>query len=83
MPIAGIWWRGTDSTDWPSNSDLSGAGLVQPAEAIEQRGLAGAVRPDQAGDLAGHDVESDVIQSNHAAEAKGDAADRQQFRRDF
>ena len=41
--------------------DLPGVRFRRPGDQIEQRGLAGAVRADQAQDLAGLDLEAHVI----------------------
>ena len=54
------------------------ARLVEPGEAVEQRGLAGAVRPDQAEDLALVHVERDAVQRDDAAEHDADVANREQ-----
>ena len=50
--------------------DRAGARPVVPADAVEQRGLAGAVGPDEAEDLARLDRERHVLQHLDAAEAK-------------
>jgi hypothetical protein len=47
--------------------------LIEPAEAVEQRRLARAVRADEAADLAALDVEGDAVEGDDAAEALGDA----------
>ena len=57
--------------------DFSSARLVEPAEAIEQRGLAGTIRADQPGDLPRHNVEANVIERDHAPEAERDTSYRQ------
>src|SRR5471032_2496517 len=66
---------------------LEGAGvrLVQAGDDVEEGGLAGAVRPDQAVDLAFHDLDADVGQRLQAAEALVDAGDIQYdlFAHDF
>ena len=46
----------------------------------DQRGLAGAVRPDHGVKFAGGDVERDRVGGDHAAEALGQAFDLQQRR---
>src|SRR5205814_10505826 len=43
--------------------------VQRSADAVEQRGLAGAVGPDQADDLAGVDRERDVVIGHESAEA--------------
>ena len=60
------------------HQDVAGARLIEPAEAIEQRRLAGAVRPDQAEDLALMHVEGHAIQRDDAAEHDADVANRKQ-----
>ncbi len=52
------------------------ARLVEPGEAIEQRRLAGAVRPDQAEDLALMHIEGHAVQRDDAAEHDADVANR-------
>ena len=42
--------------------------FVNPCDAVEQRGLTSAVRPDESADLAGVDVEADVVESRNSAE---------------
>ena len=51
---------------------------VEARKTIEQRGLAGAVRPDQAADFAARDREADRIERDHAAKPYGDVLDCQQ-----
>ena len=60
------------------HQDVAGARLIEPGEAIEQRGLAGAVRPDQAEDLALMHVEGHAVQRDDAAEHDADVANRKQ-----
>ncbi len=62
------------------HQDVARARLVEPAQAIEERGLAGAVRADQAEDLALMHVERHAIQRNDAAEHDADVANRKQRR---
>src|SRR5207248_5211603 len=50
----------------------SPVGLEQACEAVEQGGLAGAVRADEGGDLAGRDVEGDVVDGQETTETLGD-----------
>src|ERR1700684_4352026 len=57
---------------------VAGARLVEPAQAIEQGGFAGAVRPDQAEDLALMHVKGHAVQRNDAAEHDADVANREQ-----
>jgi hypothetical protein len=60
--------------------NVARARLVEPAQAVEERGLAGAVRSDQAQDLALMHVERYAIQRNDAAEHDTDVANRKQRR---
>src|SRR5207248_5905421 len=50
-------------------------------DAVEHRGLAGAIRADQAEDLALHDLERDRVERGEAPEVLGDPPDRQQDRK--
>jgi hypothetical protein len=43
--------------------------LVEAGDAVEHRGLPGAVRPDQRGDLAAPDIEGQVVDRHQPAEA--------------
>jgi hypothetical protein len=52
--------------------DIAVVGNVEPRQAIEEGGLACAVRADQPGDLAGRDVEADAVERYDAAEAHRD-----------
>ena len=52
----------------------AGIGAVEAADHVEHRGLAGAVRPDQAGDLAGLRVEAHAGRGADAAERDADIA---------
>ena len=60
------------------DQNVAGARLVEPGEAVEQGGLAGAVRPDQAEDCALVHVERHAVQGNDAAEHDADVANREQ-----
>ena len=60
--------------------DLAFAAAVEPREAVEQRGLAGAVGPDQADDLAAVHGERDLVQGRDAAEANRHVNDVQERR---
>ena len=55
-------------------ADLARGRDVEAGEAVEERGLAGAVGADQADDLAVVDGEVDVADGGETAEAHGDAA---------
>src|SRR6266496_500145 len=51
--------------------DLPGTRSDEAAAGVERRGLARAVRPDQAGDLAHRGLEADPVDRMDAAEANG------------
>jgi hypothetical protein len=61
--------------------DLSGVRPVEPRDQVEERRLAGAVRSDQPGDLAGVDRERDVVDRHHPAETAADVFDREEGHR--
>ena len=52
--------------------------LVEAGDAVEHRGLAGAVRPDQRGDVVPPDLEGDVVDGDESAEAHGEVLDLEQ-----
>src|ERR1035437_3738509 len=54
--------------------------FVDAAYAVEQRGLAGPVRADQAADLPPPDIEGHAANGNHATETDNHPLDRQQWR---
>jgi hypothetical protein len=58
--------------------DRAALAVVQAADAVEQRGLAGAVRPDQPDDAPGRDVERHAVERDDAAEAYPDLLHSQQ-----
>src|SRR3954467_14873113 len=58
--------------------DAAFARLVEPGNAVEHRGLAGAVRADQRCDGAALDLERNVVDRNQPAEAHGQMLDTQQ-----
>src|ERR1035437_11123476 len=58
--------------------DAAGIGRQLSAELGDQRGLAGAVRPDHRVQLAGGDVEHDIVGGDDALEALGQVTDLQQ-----
>jgi hypothetical protein len=62
-------------------ADLPLTGLTEPAQAVEQRGLARTIGPDQAADLSLGDVEGHAGQRDDAAEAHAEPLDAQQRRR--
>src|SRR5216683_562833 len=55
--------------------DAAGVGGDEAGEQVEERGLAGAVGAEDAGDLAGLEREGDVLHGGEAAEALGEALD--------
>ena len=58
--------------------DRAGVGLVEAADDVEQRGLAGAVRSDDRRQAAAAHRERDVLDRAHAAKMLGHAADGEQ-----
>src|SRR5690606_15304091 len=54
--------------------------LVEAGDAVEERGLAGAVRSDEAGDGASRDAEIDAVEDGVAGKAEGEAGELQQGR---
>ena len=61
--------------------DLALVGRVEPRDHVERRRLAGAVRPDQADDLAVQDVEGDPVEGDDPAEPASDIPQRKQGHR--
>jgi hypothetical protein len=55
-----------------AEQDFAAVALVEARQAVEERGLAGAVRPDQPDDVARRDIEGDPVQRDDAAEADAD-----------
>jgi hypothetical protein len=53
--------------------DAPGRRPVEPGQQVDERRLAGAVRPDQADDLVPAQLELDVRQRGDALEGPGDA----------
>ena len=66
--------------DLPIETDLAGIGPVEPGHEIEQRGLAGAVRADDADQIALGEVEIDAVDGGQSAEAPRQSAQRKQRR---
>ena len=60
---------GVESKRLALEVQLAGVRAVEPGDHVERGGLAGAVRADQADDLALAHVERDVVQRDDAAEA--------------
>src|SRR5262249_3776640 len=58
--------------------DRARVGLVEAGDQVEERRLAGAVRPDQPDDLAGLDVERHVVDGDDAAETPPYVLEREQ-----
>src|SRR4029077_11392888 len=58
--------------------DFAAVRRVEPAHAVEQRRLAGAVRPDQAEDLSLFDRERNTVERDDTAEPQRDVTDLQQ-----
>ena len=63
--------------------DAAGAGPIGAGDAIDERRLARAVRPDQADDLARRDAEAHRIDRDHTTEVDGHAFSRQCHRSPF
>jgi hypothetical protein len=59
-------------------ADIPARRPIKPAQAVEQRGLAGAVRADQSHDPTLGDRERNRIERNNAAEAHRHVLDLQQ-----
>src|SRR5215471_12378577 len=60
--------------------DRAGGRLVQPADAIEQTGLARAVGTNESDDLPAGDVEGHPVESGDASKADGEVVDGEQGR---
>ena len=54
--------------------DAPRVGAIDAGDDVEERGLAGAVRADQAEDLVRRDGEIEPVERHHAAEVLGQAA---------
>jgi hypothetical protein len=59
-------------------ADRALLGPVDAVDAVEDRGLAGAVGPDHREHLAGPDLERDAVERGHAAEPQRHVLDREQ-----
>ena len=66
-PHAGQVVIGKSAQPAAVNLDLARAGRVQPADQIQQRGFAGAGRPDDGHHLTARDGEIHVFQRRHLA----------------
>jgi len=67
-----------DVVDWPVvEQDFSCCHAINPAQQIEDRGLAGAVGADQPAARASHDLDVEVVDDRQAAESEGDAVQEQ------
>ena len=62
------------------HQDVAGRRLIEPREAVEERGLAGAVGADQSEDLALVHVKGHAVERDDAAEHDADVANREQGR---
>ena len=80
MPSSAMRWAGRSRIERPSNRMSPAARRVEARQAIEQRGLAGAVRADEAEDLPRLEIEGHAVERHDAAEAHGDVANRQKRR---
>ena len=74
-PLRAILCAGRPATFSPSKTTSPAVGRSMPMIDLHRGRLAGAVRPDQAEDLAGAQIEAQVLDRGQAAEALGQAAD--------
>ena len=65
----------------PLERDAAGVRLQEAGDRVEERGLAGAVGADEAGDAAFRDFQRAVVDGAHAAERTGNVLDDQYRRR--
>ena len=75
QPITARTAAGSVTGSWPSMRMLPASGSQQRGEHEQERGLAGAVRPDQRGHLAGAGGQGHVLDGVHVAEGAGDRDD--------
>jgi hypothetical protein len=61
--------------------NLPVVGLQEPRDAVDERRLARAVRPDQARETGGRELEGDVLHGDHRPEAPRDGLDGERRRR--
>ena len=71
MPLRARMYIGSSVTSWPSSIDAARVGRRQADGHVERRRLAGAVRAEQADDLARRDVEVDAAHDRAAAVGLG------------
>ena len=79
MPAAMILWVGKRRDVVAVEHDAAGARRRQPEDRADQRGLAGAVGAEQAGDAAGLDGERDALQHVGLVVGGEDALDFEQL----
>ena len=78
IPSETILRAGTAVDPFARKRDRSGRDRVESRDAVEQRGFAGAVRPDQAADLAGIHLTRHAIERANAAETHRHVSDAKQ-----
>ena len=79
MPARAIWRCARRLMSLAEKADLALVQRQRAGDQVEHRGLAGAVGPDQAQNLAGLDLEAHIVDGDKAAEAAcraGDGQDR-------
>ena len=72
MPMSAMRCGGRSRMVRALEQDVARGRRVEAAQAVEQRGLAGAVRPDQAEQMPSGDVERHVVERDDAAETHAD-----------
>src|SRR5262249_59997804 len=65
-------------TEWQARAAF--ARLVEAGDAVDPRRLAGAVRPEQRGDIAASGREREIVDCHEAAEAHAEVLDAQHGR---
>ena len=63
MPSSAREWGFSSFSRVPRNADLSLGDVVHAADQVEERGLPGAVRPDDRVDFALGDVDGNIVES--------------------
>ncbi len=76
IPSRQRFHTGRRSMRRPSKCDRPLVGMLQAEQAVEERGLPGAVRTDDPDGLTGADLEIHVVQRHDATEALGDPRTR-------